>query len=140
MLLLQATATEPSFFSTETLERFGIPLVILGIVLWAIWRVAVWLRPWFERVLNAHLAFVDSVRESQVGLTKEVERAQIKMAQQSVRTEEQVARLATATHEGMRQLAETVEGLAQSLAQHRAQTERPGGRGHGGGDRVGEPG
>jgi hypothetical protein len=140
MLLVDAAQAESSFISTETLEKFGLPLVILVVLAWAIWRVAVWLRPWFERVLNAHLAFVDSVRESQVGLTKEVERAQIKMAQQSVRTEEQVARLATATHEGMRQLAQTVEGLAKSLADHRAKTERQNGHANGGGDRVGEPG
>lgn len=50
---------------TEILKNFGVAVAVLFALLIAIWRIAVWLKPWLEKLFTAHLSLVNAISQTQ---------------------------------------------------------------------------
>lgn len=53
-------------------ERYGLPLMMLVGIAWALRQLARWVAPRAEKVVDSHLAFVDYTRGVLDGITKEI--------------------------------------------------------------------
>jgi hypothetical protein len=55
MLALQGTDWE------GVLNRWGLPILLLLVVGWAVWKLARWIAPRIDRIVDSHVKFVDSL-------------------------------------------------------------------------------
>jgi hypothetical protein len=50
---------------TKLVSNIGIPACLLVVIVWSLARVArYWIKPMVERVVNAHLSLVDSLKDT----------------------------------------------------------------------------
>ena len=55
------------------IQNLGLAVVLLLAIGIAFWRVIVWIKPWVERLITSHIAFVNSTDAAVTKLTDSVE-------------------------------------------------------------------
>lgn len=55
------------------IQNFGLAVAILIVLGVFLWRLLVWLKPWIEKLVSAHLAFVASTSEAVAKISETVD-------------------------------------------------------------------
>ena len=81
----------------QVAQTFGVPVVILGVFIFGLWRIAAWFAPRFDRVIDKHIGFLDAMEAATSdmgGRLHEVNAAINRLAAVQQKTSENVAALA----------------------------------------------
>jgi hypothetical protein len=57
----------------ETAKSFGVPVCFLAAILYALWQVCRWLAPRLDKLIDAHMAFLDATGKAIAAQTPKVE-------------------------------------------------------------------